>query len=153
MQAGEPDEIYGRPTNLFVADFIGKANFFPARLTSLDGAEAKAVTASGVSLVARRVVDLEGEDEIEIPDGFDSMIMTRPEHVELSPPRPDGLPCTVRRAQYLGSFVRYVAECADATREVVIDSPRPVADVYEGSAATFSFAAADTHLFRKARTR
>jgi ABC-type Fe3+/spermidine/putrescine transport system ATPase subunit len=31
MQVGPPPEIYRRPTSLFVADFIGKINFFPGR--------------------------------------------------------------------------------------------------------------------------
>jgi iron(III) transport system ATP-binding protein len=32
IQAGTPEEIYSRPRTLFVADFIGRANFLPARL-------------------------------------------------------------------------------------------------------------------------
>ena len=32
IQIGTPEEIYTRPQTLFVADFIGRANFLPARL-------------------------------------------------------------------------------------------------------------------------
>src|SRR5690606_1945357 len=33
MQVGAPEDIYRDPTTLFVADFIGKINFFPAEVT------------------------------------------------------------------------------------------------------------------------
>ena len=32
IQLGTPEEIYTRPQTLFVADFIGRANFLPVRL-------------------------------------------------------------------------------------------------------------------------
>ena len=32
MQAGPPNEIYNRPKNVFVADFMGFRNFFPGRI-------------------------------------------------------------------------------------------------------------------------
>ena len=35
MQVGSPFEIYSRPANRFVADFIGKVNLFPVKVDSL----------------------------------------------------------------------------------------------------------------------
>jgi iron(III) transport system ATP-binding protein len=35
MQIGTADQIYRRPTNIFVADFIGKANFLPAHVVGV----------------------------------------------------------------------------------------------------------------------
>jgi iron(III) transport system ATP-binding protein len=37
QQRGTPREIYGRPTNRFVADFVGFANFIPGRLLETQG--------------------------------------------------------------------------------------------------------------------
>ena len=37
VQIGKPEELYLDPNSLFVADFIGKANFFPARIVGRDG--------------------------------------------------------------------------------------------------------------------
>jgi len=37
-QVGTPDEVYGRPATVFVADFIGKMNFFAGRLVGPDRA-------------------------------------------------------------------------------------------------------------------
>jgi len=37
QQIGSPHDIYERPFNRFVADFIGDSNFFDARLERIDG--------------------------------------------------------------------------------------------------------------------
>ncbi|MBI9100978.1 MAG: ABC transporter ATP-binding protein [Spirochaetales bacterium] len=37
QQIGKPAEIYAHPANLFVAGFIGKANFLEAKVKSIDG--------------------------------------------------------------------------------------------------------------------
>ena len=47
IQLGTPEEIYTRPPTLFVADFIGRANFLPARLA------VPASPAAGVMLAQR----------------------------------------------------------------------------------------------------
>src|SRR5574338_878094 len=39
MQMGSPVEIYERPNNRFVADFIGESNFFEGQLKSMSGEE------------------------------------------------------------------------------------------------------------------
>ncbi len=37
-QVGTPEEVYERPASQFVANFIGRANLLPGRLTEVDGA-------------------------------------------------------------------------------------------------------------------
>ncbi|BFO18627.1 hypothetical protein SHKM778_50150 [Streptomyces sp. KM77-8] len=39
-QVGTPDEIYDRPADLFVADFVGTANILTATITEADGSHA-----------------------------------------------------------------------------------------------------------------
>ena len=34
QQVGTPESLYERPANLFVADFLGKMNFFPGKVES-----------------------------------------------------------------------------------------------------------------------
>jgi multiple sugar transport system ATP-binding protein len=52
-QAGSPLELYHHPRNLFVAGFIGspKMNFFPAKVTAVDGAGTTVQLAGGSSVV------------------------------------------------------------------------------------------------------
>jgi iron(III) transport system ATP-binding protein len=42
-QVGTPNEIYSRPATAFVADFVGKMNFIPARVTHSNRAEVRHV--------------------------------------------------------------------------------------------------------------
>ncbi len=149
MQAGQPEEVYADPTSLFVADFIGKANFFPAHVANRDGAGAKVSLGGGHELALTRLNPVPKSEVGEIADDFDATVMVRPEHVEIGPPGNGGLACRVRRIQFLGSFIRYIGECADATREVIVDSPRAVPGIGEGSEASLTIHPADAKLFHK----
>ncbi|MEZ4606562.1 MAG: ABC transporter ATP-binding protein [Deinococcales bacterium] len=50
QQVGSPLDIYERPLNRFVADFIGKTNFLEARLEASHGEVLEAVLANGLKL-------------------------------------------------------------------------------------------------------
>ncbi|MDB4950904.1 MAG: spermidine/putrescine transporter ATP-binding protein [Gemmatimonadetes bacterium] len=39
QQAGTPEELYSSPSNAFVAGFLGRANFLPAKVLGMDGGE------------------------------------------------------------------------------------------------------------------
>ena len=149
IQTGPPKEVYSNPTSLFVADFIGKANFFPARITRRDNSGAKVTLKSGAELALERLNALEPEEEAEIAESFDATVMVRPEHLKIDRAGKDGLSCQVLRIQFLGSIIRYHAECADASGEVIVDSPRLVAGLEEGSEAAIAFTQADSILFHR----
>lgn len=153
MQAGPPHEVYANPTSLFVADFIGKANFFPARIAMRDNSGAKVALASGAELTLERLNAIEPEEETQIADGFDATVMVRPEHLGIGRAGGDGLPCKVRRIQFLGSIIRYHTECADAAGKVIVDATRLVAGLEEGSEATLAMAPADSILYHKKQAR
>ena len=53
MQAGPPQEIYDRPDNVFVADFMGFRNFFPGEV-GFSGADGQAEVASGALRIRGR---------------------------------------------------------------------------------------------------
>jgi iron(III) transport system ATP-binding protein len=69
-QVGTPEEIYARPTTPFVADFVGKMNFLPGRLSRPDRADVQ-----GASLQLARTIDSE--------IGRDITVCLRPEDVVL----------------------------------------------------------------------
>jgi putative spermidine/putrescine transport system ATP-binding protein len=50
IQAGPPQEIHDQPTNVFVADFMGFRNFFPARVTALGAERVVEAAANGMRL-------------------------------------------------------------------------------------------------------
>lgn len=48
VQAGPPRELYDRPVNRFVADFLGETNFIPATVRAADGADLLLDSPAGV---------------------------------------------------------------------------------------------------------
>ena len=57
QQIGTPEEIYSKPSNLFVADFMGFRNIWPAKLESIKTVAMKlelTINVNGISLVSQR---------------------------------------------------------------------------------------------------
>ncbi len=107
LQVGTPDEVYERPANRFVADFIGETNFLAGRLEARQGARAtvRLTTGSSVEATVR---------DPALAAGADVVVAVRPEKIEVSagdaPPPPTGwtaLEGVVADVHYLGTDVRY----------------------------------------------
>jgi iron(III) transport system ATP-binding protein len=110
MQIGTPFEIYSRPANRFVADFIGRVNFFAGKIVSPD-------------------LDGTGDVEIEFPGGGRKTLSARrgpfkkggaitltvrPESLRLSggaSPEQSVFRGTVLKSVYLGQLVEYEIDC------------------------------------------
>ena len=87
LQIGEPREIYERPAERFVANFIGESNFLDATLSG----ETVTLTAGGTYPVKRPG---------GVSDGKVS-VLVRPEHIALTR-NSDGLPARVENVVYSG---------------------------------------------------
>jgi iron(III) transport system ATP-binding protein len=95
-QEGTPADLYERPANVFVADFIGGANLVACEVTGQK---------DGRALV--RVGTLTLAIESALPPG-NAMLVIRPSAAELSPtPAANSLPAEIRKATYLGSHWEY----------------------------------------------
>jgi spermidine/putrescine transport system ATP-binding protein len=107
LQVGAPREIYIRPVNRFVADFIGETNFLPASIR--DGAAHLA----GGSRIAVGRTDRTGAVTLAI----------RPEHLALvAADTPGALPGTISRRVYFGTDSHVHVRLGDGT-EVVARQP------------------------------
>ena len=78
IQEGSPHEVYMKPQGVFVADFIGRSNIFPAHIVSPSAADQRGVVETAFGLV-----------DCVIPAGYKEgdavLLMIRPEaiHVHL----------------------------------------------------------------------
>ena len=90
-QDGSPHQLYSEPATRFVADFIGSANFIPARY---DGS---AVTLPGYNV----------PHEQKMPAG-DVTLMVRPEALEFAAEGEPGLEATFRSSAYLGPTTEFI---------------------------------------------
>ena len=93
-QVGGPVEIYQRPANAFVADFIGRANF-------LDGRVREATDNHAVVDIMGRAFTVP-QPPLPVRAGQQVQMVVRPEAMELG--ANGGLPGVVRRAAYLAEL-------------------------------------------------
>ncbi len=147
IQVGAPHEVYASPNSLFVADFIGRANFFPARTALRNGQGARVALGRGSELEMPLSRPLPADEGALLDAGFDAMIVVRPEHLGLAPAGTPGIPCSVRRILFLGNYTRYMVACADARREVFVDMARRVPGIAEGDQASLIVHHQDAILF------
>jgi iron(III) transport system ATP-binding protein len=82
-QIGAPREIYERPVNQFVADFIGTTNFLDATVSGADGAE-------GFYRVRCELGDLKAFAHETLKAADKVVLSVRPEDIHLSESRPQG---------------------------------------------------------------
>ncbi|MHA1524451.1 MAG: ABC transporter ATP-binding protein [Alphaproteobacteria bacterium] len=142
VQVGKPQDLYLQPNSLFVADFIGKANFFTVQVVARDGKSAKVALGNGTHITPARICHLSGAES-----GHNAQAMIRPERTILSKPGKNTLPCTVRREQFLGTFVRYVLDCPHATGEIIVDAANVIEGIGEGSKAGLTLGGQDMTVF------
>ncbi|MBI3452548.1 MAG: ABC transporter ATP-binding protein [Rhodospirillales bacterium] len=146
MQLGSPAEIFEMPASLFVADFLGQANFLAARSVRLQGGEAMVVLSGGDALPVPRVVTLDATESARLPADCEGLVMVRPNRVRLDP-RAGFIPVRATRIQFLGGIVRYTLHGDGAVDDLTADVQRPVPGVVEGGAAALSFAGDDAVVY------
>ncbi len=96
MQVGTPEEIYSKPQNPFVANFIGVSNFIDCDVDE------------------NGVLNVKNELKLEIPMkkkyAGKAILSARPEQISFGE---GGMPATVKFATYLGDRTEYEVELSD----------------------------------------
>ena len=135
-QMGSPKDIYYHPTDEFVADFIGEANFIKGTVKGMQGNDC-VVTVEG------REVTVETDTPRDA--GAEGGIVLRPEAIRIAP---EGLlPFTVELSCFMGSYQNYHVRLEDGTLVKITDSCPLNKRVFEvGERAAISFDKDCAHL-------
>jgi spermidine/putrescine transport system ATP-binding protein len=108
QQVGAPIEIYERPHNRFVADFIGETNFMEGEVLEVDPVKTTVGLGVGTQVLARPMENLK--------TGQTVTVAVRPEKISLhrTPPQ-NGLsiPARLEEAVYIGTDTRYTAQIGE----------------------------------------
>ncbi len=100
LQVGGPRDIYDRPAERFVAEFIGETNFLTADVASVSGNGAHVVLPGGAMVAARLPEGL-------TPSGTVTVII-RPEHATITPhPGKAHLRGTLTSIVYVGTDTHF----------------------------------------------
>jgi len=116
VQDGTPRDLYERPADSFIADFIGNANLLPVQISRDSGPLAHA-TLAHVTLGALRL-RLPHRD---VPDG-PALLAVRPQLLRLraGPAAAGELAGEIRKAAYLGSHMEYEITLAGVAGEALV---------------------------------
>lgn len=130
-QIGTSDELYNRPGNPFVANFIGKMNFFNVTVETIEDKTLTVVLPNDTRL---RLLEDNYRSELPIKKGMDLLVAARPEHLSVSTTA-DGpsLNGEVTIIQHLGHIVRYEVRVpmASSERTLEIDMEGMVSGIKE----------------------
>ena len=117
QQIGTPQELYDRPENLFVANFLGTANILEGTIV-IDGDGARFLTKTG--------------DVLSLPSGDHlgtSNLILRPQNISMSTKSgKNTLSGEVLHREFLGSQVRYLVQAGGT--EMVVDQSHRAGQVW-----------------------
>ena len=101
MQVGRPAEIYRKPQNLFVANFIGNSNQLEGRITSV-----------GPDNIGTLELAAGLTTSVPLREAYTGPVTAavRPEYLKFAD---DGMPGTIHTATFLGDFILYEVELAN----------------------------------------
>ena len=112
VQEGTPKEIYERPTNQFVAAFIGETNFLTGTISELDGTSISINVGDYFTIQAK--IDSQESRVRETKSNITFYV--RPEKVSLSRSRPENvnvLSGCIEDMEYFGSRFRYIVRVGE----------------------------------------
>ena len=136
-QMGTPENIYYHPDSEFVADFIGEANFLPAKVVSTENGE------STINIHGHPVKVLNPGN---IPVGTDCKLLLRPEAGIIG--RKGSLPCKVTLSVFMGAYQYYQVMVGDTLVKINDNCPINKQVFKAGEDAFLSFGADCVHLLK-----
>jgi iron(III) transport system ATP-binding protein len=102
QQYGTPFEVYARPANRVVADFMGLVNLLPGKVIEARGGKGAVEAEGGLRLELPLPADAGASDPVDI--------VIRPENIYLSKPNGGGRPtATISEHTFLGNISEYYA--------------------------------------------
>ncbi len=115
QQIGEPEHIYTRPYNVFVANFIGHSNCFTAKIQKKEN-KIQAVLENGYTIPMEHLVD-------SVMDGQKVIVSIRPEEFMLSE---EGMEAEVMERTFLGKYVTYDLQIFGKCEKTMIEFSQDV---------------------------
>lgn len=109
QQLSDPETLYNKPVNRFVAEFIGENNTVPCKVVRFEGRDVEVMTADGTKLMAR------GDGASA---GSEPSLSMRPEQLVIvaeTTPAENAFAAVVRESSFLGDQLRLVVDALGQT--------------------------------------
>ncbi len=108
MQIGTPRELYDRPANRYVADFVGRANILPATVAQTGDGQAQVTLANGLAVQVAAPFEVAPGDRVEVA--------VRPETLRLGLEAEEGvasLAASITHMTFFGEHIEYLLQHPD----------------------------------------
>lgn len=127
-QIGTPQEIYNRPLNRFVADFIGETNLVEVTIDAIDGDDIQVKTANGLVLTGQKQ---QSSSTLMHMIGDKVFISIRPESINLGN-GDNTLTGKITFVEFTGISVNYIVDFKEFSLKVmIINSNDPLKKIGE----------------------
>ncbi len=128
VQSGSPRDLYDQPTNLYVADFVGKSNFIAGSVTNVNGRSVAIRNQNGQTFIASPSASAS-----KLSVGAPASIVIRPEMVALGPHNSNAadmdmdvaLNGRIKNRIFLGEHTEYLVD-AEGLGDVLVLSPKHI---------------------------
>jgi iron(III) transport system ATP-binding protein len=143
QQFGTPQEVYARPANRIVADFMGLVNLLPGRIEAVLDGRAHVVTAGGLLIDVAMPEGMAQGDEVEVA--------IRPENITLAAQKAGAAAVgqgAIRELTYLGNIAEYFVTLGPA--EELRVQTHPTQHFSPGDKVAITVDAAHCNLFPRA---
>ena len=144
-QVGSPTEVYKKPSDEFVANFVGHINFFPGEVIAFSGDEMDLKIAQGNLKVKR--------PSSPVSIGNRVKLVVRPESIDLVDARNElaGIENVIEGhievAMYIGSIIRYTIRAGDQT--ICVDKADPQhSDIFQEGSRVKLTLKKEIHMFK-----
>ncbi len=141
IQEGGPRDIYERPADTFVADFVGSGNFITGTVLGPDGPQH--------SLVRTAIGDVAAMDAGPASAGEPVTVFVRPENIHVRREGDEGVAATVVSVSFLGEFLDCRLRAAD---ELLHVRPHPMLALAVGQPVRLELPRDHCVVIRPART-
>ena len=125
VQTGSPTELYDEPINRYVADFVGKSNFFEGKVVEANANGTRIETIEGRAFGGRNP-----KNAASLQKGAAAVLAVRPEIIFISSPVGEHpreadveAPAVIRNRIFLGEQTEYLVE-AEGLGEVLVRAPK-----------------------------
>jgi ABC-type Fe3+/spermidine/putrescine transport system ATPase subunit len=146
LQVGTPEELYLKPSSIFVAHFIGESNFLEGHILQVNGERSTIELRGGLKVQA---ID-SGARARGGKEGNRAVLAIRPEALSMKKSAKatvNSLPSVVEKVTFEGNIVRYDVRLENEDSLVVVQSSLSDGWFNAGQEVTVSFSPEKAHVF------
>jgi putative spermidine/putrescine transport system ATP-binding protein len=138
-QVGTPEQLYGNPQSLFIADFVGRTNRLPGEAHECANGIVRVALRNGATISARAAGPVRAGDAV--------MCTIRPESLRIAVADDNVIPATMRKRSFLGDSIDLAVDDSSGAEILVRLTASDMSVPVPGEALSIAFRTQDCLCF------